>query len=313
MKSVFFGTPEFAVPSLEALLSSIDVALVVTQPDRPAGRHSRPVPSPVALRAEKARIAVAKPERLRGEPEILARLEGIAPDVGVVVAYGKLLPAEILAVPRLGFVNVHASLLPRHRGASPVQAALLAADAETGVVTMRVVEALDAGPVYLERRVPILPDEDAGSLSEKLSRLGAELLMDTLDGLQKGTLSARPQVGEPTICRPLSREDGEVDWTLPAEDITRRLRAFSPWPGLYTFLGPDRIKILAAEARPGGAAHAPGTLWQDGEEALAAAGSGSTLVLIRVQRSGRKPIGGAEFLRGLPRLPARLGRSPAAR
>lgn len=311
MKAVFFGTPEFAVPSLEALLSRADVGLVVTRPDRPVGRHSRPAPSPVAARAEDAGLEVAKPERLRGNRHLLARLEEIAPDVGVVVAYGKILPAEILAVPRLGFVNVHASLLPRHRGASPVQAALLAGDAETGVVTMRVVGELDAGPLYLARRVPIRPSDDAGLLSHRLSQEGAALLVETLRGLERGALEPVPQRGEATFSRPLRREDGEVDWSAPAEEIARRLRAFSPWPGLYTFLGKERIKLLAAEALTSGPALAPGSLAQEGGQVLVGAGGATALLLRRVQREGRTPVSAAEFARGLPRLPAKLGR-PAA-
>jgi methionyl-tRNA formyltransferase len=312
MKAVFFGTPEFAVPSLEALLSGANVALVVTQPDRPVGRHAKPAASPVAARAERAGVAVAKPERLRGNAELFGRLEAIDPDVGVVVAYGRILPAEILSLPRLGFVNVHASLLPRHRGASPIPAALLAGDAETGVSTMRVIEELDAGPVYLQRSVSIGAEEDAGALSRRLSRLGADLLSETLRGLEAGTVPARPQAGEATFCRPLSREDGEVDWTRPAAAIVRRLRAFSPWPGLYSFLGPERLKILEAGARAGGGDLPPGTLWQKEGEALVAAGEATSLALRRVQRAGKKPVSGAEFLRGLPKLPARLGKSPAA-
>ncbi|MGH9369374.1 MAG: methionyl-tRNA formyltransferase [Thermoanaerobaculia bacterium] len=311
MKAVFFGTPEFAVPSLEALLACASVPLVVTQPDRPIGRHARPVPSPVARRAQAAGLPIVQPLRLRGNRELAARLEEVAPDVGAVVAYGKILPPEILAVPRLGFVNVHASLLPRHRGASPVQAALAAGDAETGVVTMRVVEQLDAGPLYLARRVPIGPEEDAGALSRRLSRIGAELLVETLAGLEGGTLQAVPQSGEATFCRPLSREDGEVDWTFTAEQIARRLRAFSPWPGLHTFLGRERVKILAARPAAASAPRAPGTVWIEGGEALAAAGGATAVVLDTVQRSGRKPVSGAEFLRGLPRLPGFLGRRAA--
>jgi methionyl-tRNA formyltransferase len=313
MKAVFFGTPEFAVPSLEALLSVADVALVVTQPDRPVGRHAKPVASPVAARAERAGVAVAKPERLRGNAELRERLETIAPDVGVVVAYGRVLPEEILSVPPLGFVNVHGSLLPRHRGASPVAAALLAGDPRTGVSTMRVIAELDGGPVYLQRGVAIAAEDDAGALSERLSRLGAELLAETLRGLEAGTLPATPQTGEPTFCRPLSREDGEVDWIRPAAEIARRLRAFSPWPGLYSFLGAERIKILAAEARQGGGDRPPGTLDRSDGEALVSAGDGTALVLRRVQRAGRKPVSGAEFLRGLANLPAQLGKPPAAR
>lgn len=311
MKAVFFGTPEFAVPSLEAALSVADVALVVTQPDRPVGRHAEPVASPVAVRAERAGIAVAKPERLRGNEEFRQRLAAIGPDLGVVVAYGRILSKEILSVPRLGFVNVHASLLPRHRGASPVAAALLAGDAETGVSTMRVVEELDAGPVYLQRRTAIGAEEDAGGLSRRLSRLGADLLSETLRGLEAGTLPSRPQEGEATFCRPLSREDGEVDWTRPAPEIVRRLRAFSPWPGLHTFLGAERVKVLEAQARSGAGDQPPGTLWQGPEGAWIAAGGATAIVLRRVQRAGRKAVSGEEFLRGLPNLPARLGKSAA--
>jgi len=307
MRAVFFGTPDFAVPSLTALRGRAEIGLVVTRPDRPVGRHSQPIPSPIAVAAQRAGLPVARPAALR-DPEFLARLVAASPDVGVVVAYGRILPAAILAVPRLGFVNVHASLLPRHRGASPVAAALLAGDQETGVVTMRVVEELDAGPIYLERRVAVAPDEDAGALSERLSRLGAELLAETLEGLEAGTLQARPQEGEATFCRPLAREDGAVDWTEPAGALARKLRAFSPWPGLFTFLGAERIKILVARPVHVSETRPPGTLWRQGEEALAAAGDGSALVLLRVQRAGRKPVGGAEFLRGLPALPARLSR-----
>jgi len=312
LKSVFFGTPDFAVPSLEAVLPIARPELVVTQPDRPAGRHARPVPSAVAVRAERAGLALAKPERLRGNRELQQRLEGIHPDVGVVVAYGRILPPEILAVPRLGFVNVHASLLPRHRGASPVQAALIAGDSETGVCTMRVVEELDAGPLYRSRRLAIGPEEDAGALSNRLALLGAEVLTETLRGLEAGTLAPTPQAGEPTFCRPLSREDGGVDWTLPADAIARRLRAYSPWPGLHTFLGAERVKILDARPVPTGAARPPGTLWKEGDLALVAAGGATTLELRRVQRAGRKPVRGGEFVRGLARLPVVLSSSPAA-
>ncbi len=309
MKTLFFGTPDFAVPSLDALVEARhDVELVVTQPDRPVGRHGAPVASPIARRAEALGLPAAKPERVRGDASLLDRLRGIGPDVGVVVAYGRILPAEILAVPRLGFVNVHASLLPRHRGASPVQAALLAGDAETGVVTMRVVQELDAGPLYLARHLPIRPSDDAGLLSHRLSREGAALLVETLRGLERGSLEPVPQSGEPTYCRPLRREDGEADWHAPAEEIARRLRALSPWPGLFTFLGTERIKVLAAEPRPGGPALEPGVLARDGAEAVVGAGQGTALHLRRVQREGRTPVSGAEFARGLPNLPARLGR-----
>ncbi len=304
---MFFGTPEFAVPSLSAMLDAgVEVPLVVTQPDRPAGRHATPRPSPVASLAEARGIPVAKPQRLRGNVEILERVRQIAPDAGVVVAYGMLLPNALLELPRLSFVNVHASLLPKYRGASPVQAAILAGDSETGVVTMKIVEELDAGPVYLERRVPIGESEDAGSLSRRLAAAGAPVLIETLRGLEGGTLRARPQAGEPSFCRPIRREQGEVDWALPAAALERRLRAYTPWPGLHTFLGKERIKIVGAGIAAGGRREPPGTFWTEEGRLLAAAGEGTALELRALQRAGRKPVSGSEFARAV-HLPGRFG------
>lgn len=308
LRAVFFGTPGFAVPSLSALLDSgVDVPLVVTQPDRPVGRHAAPRPSAVAGAAAARRIALAKPERLRGNSELLAQIAEIAPDVGVVVAYGKLLPAPLLELPRLSFVNVHASLLPKYRGASPIQAAILAGDRETGIVTMRVVEELDAGPIYLERRVAIGARERADSLSERLAAAGGALLVETLRGLEAGIISAAPQRGEPSFCRPVRREDGEVDWTLPAAAIERRLRAYTPWPGLYTFLGDERVKILAVETGPGGRPEAPGVFWAEKGRLFAAAGGGSSIELAQLQRAGRNAVSGADFALAA-RSPRRFGR-----
>ena len=198
LRAVFFGTPEFAVPAFERLAAAAEVPLVVSQPDRPAGRSGEPQPSPVARAAAARGILVEKPERLKTNAELLERLSAARPDVAVVVAYGRLLPGSLLALPRLGAVNVHASLLPRHRGASPVQSAILAGDAETGVSTMKIVEELDAGPVYLEDRTRIGDREDSGALSRRLSLLGADLLVRTLSGLEAGTLEPKPQAGEPT-------------------------------------------------------------------------------------------------------------------
>jgi methionyl-tRNA formyltransferase len=215
-----------------------------------------------------------------------------------VVAYGRLLPDEILAVPRLGFVNVHASLLPKYRGASPIQAALLAGERETGVVTMRVEKELDSGPLYRERRVTIEDREDAGSLSQRLASIGAELLVETLGDLERGDARTRPQAGSPSFCKPLRREDGEVDWRRPAAEIQRQLRAFTPWPGLYTFWDGERLKILELELGPA-TNRPPGCLWRDGDRLLVAAGKGSSLVLGRVQRAGRRAMNGDEFAKGL--------------
>ena len=309
LRAVFFGTPEFAVRSLTALLEAgIEVPLVVTRPDRPVGRHAANQPSAVARLAAERGIPLEKLERLRGNAEVLEAIRRLAPDVGVVVAYGRLLPESLLDLPLLGFVNVHASLLPKHRGASPVAAAILAGDRETGVTTMRVVEELDAGPVYLRRSTAIGPEEDAGALSRRLADLGADLLVETLRGLESGTLEARPQSGEPSFCRVIRREDGEIDWTLSAAEIERRLLAYTPWPGLYTFLGDERIKLLAARKGPGDRNEPPGTFWAEGGELFAAAGGGSSLALDRLQRAGRRPVGAAEFARAA-RLPGRFGRA----
>lgn len=308
MRLVFFGTPRFAVPSLEALLGAgFEVPLVVTQPDRPVGRSSLPRPSAVAEIAEDRGLEVEKPERLRGNAAILERLAAVRPDAIAVVAYGKLLPDEVLDLPPLGCVNVHASLLPRHRGASPISAAILAGDRETGVVTMRIVTELDAGPLYLERRAGIGARETAASLSERLARDGADLLVETLRGLEAGGLVPRPQIGAPTLTRPIRREDARVDWNEAATVIDRRLRAFTPWPGLHAILGGERVKLL--ELEPAGkiiSARQPGMIWEELGEPLVAAGQGTAVHLKMVQRAGRRPVSGSEFLRGIPFRPARF-------
>ncbi len=311
-RTVFFGTPEFAVASLKALLDAgVPVPLVVTQPDRPVGRHAAPRPSAVAALAEKSGLPIEKPETLKANPGFVAKLAGVGADVFAVVAYGRILPPEILELPRLGAVNVHASLLPRWRGASPVQAAILAGDTETGVATMKMERGLDTGPLYLERRVPIGARETAGELSERLALLGGELLVETLEALASATdrLPARPQTGEATVCRTIRREDALVDWERPAVEIARRLRAFTPWPGLYAFLEGERVKILEAEESDAGPDAPAGTLAIVDGKLLAAAGGGTALRIDRLQRAGRNPVAGPEFARAA-RLPARFG-SPA--
>ena len=296
------------MPSLTALLEAgVEVPLLVTQPDRPVGRHAAPLPSAVARAAEARGIPIEKPDRLRGNEDLLRRIGDLAPDVGVVVAYGKRLPNPLLALPRLTFVNVHASLLPKYRGASPIQAAILGGDRETGVVTMRVVEELDAGPLYRQRRVSIGEREGADSLTRRLAATGGEILVETLRDLQAGIIEASPQEGEASYCKPIRREDGEVDWILPAVELERRLRAYTPWPGLFTFLGGERVKILAAEAGPGARTEPPGALWSEGERLFASAGDGGSLELKLLQRAGRKPVSGADFARAVP-PPAQFGR-----
>lgn len=308
LRVVFFGTPDFAVPSLRALDDEgFTVPLVVTQPDRAVGRHAELRPSAVGALAAQRGIPVEKPAVVRGDAPFLAALEAARPDAIAVVAFGRILPVEVLRLPRLGCVNVHASLLPRHRGASPVQAAILAGDIETGVGTMRMEEGLDTGPVYLERRVRIGERETAGELSARLASLGGELLVQTLMGLAAGSLSARAQEGEASFCRPIRRENGAADWTRGAAELSRRLRAYTPWPGLYTFLGSERVKILDAAPYPGAIAGEPGSLRIEGDVLLVSAGEGSLLQLDRLQRAGKKPVTGAEFARSIA-FPARFER-----
>ena len=308
LRTAFFGTPEFAVPSLDRLVASgTEIALVVTQPDRPIGRHSEAMPSAIARAAASHGLPIAKPERLRGNSEFLERLRALELDAGVVVAYGRLLTDEILAVPRLGFVNLHASLLPKYRGASPIQAALLAGERETGVVTMRVEKELDSGPLYRVSSVTIEEREDAGSLSARLASIGAELLVETLADMHRGTASLQPQAGSPSFCKPLRREDGEIDWNRPAAEIERRLRAFTPWPGLYTFWDGERLKILELDRGPA-TRNPPGSLWREGDRLLVAAGEGTSLVLGRVQRAGRRAMSADEFAKGLRDAHVSFGR-----
>ena len=301
MRVLFFGTPAFALPSLEALLDAgFDVPVVVTQPDRPVGRSGKPRPSAVGEFAASRGLSVEKPEKVRGNRQLLEHLRKTRPDAIAVVAYGRILPGEILELPPLGCVNVHASLLPRHRGASPIASSILAGDRETGVVTMKIVPELDAGPLYLERRVAIAANDDAASLSDRLGREGAQLLVETLRGLESGTLEPRPQEGEPTFSRPLTREHGAVDWNLPAAEIERRFRAYRPWPGLHARLGAERVKLLEIQRANGiVSAREPGSIWEERARTLVAAGGGTAIVLERVQRAGRKPVAGSEFLRGL--------------
>jgi len=304
VRIVFFGTPEFAVPSLQALVEQpdMDVVLVVTQPDRPSGRGRAAASPPAALAAVQRRVPLAQPERIRDNPALVEQLRGLGPDVIVVAAYGRILPEEILRIPPLGCVNVHASLLSRHRGASPVAAALLAGDPETGVSIMAMTAGLDEGPVYAVQSTRIAAGEDRGSLTRRLSRLGAELLVSTLREIAAGRAVSSPQAGVPTYCRLVLRGDGEIDWALPADEIERRSRAYSPWPGLFTFLDGTRVKVIGVGpvALAGAAKLAPGTIapLPDGGVAVVC-GGGTALAPEHLQREGKRQLSAREFARGL--------------
>ncbi|HEY8540246.1 MAG TPA: methionyl-tRNA formyltransferase [Steroidobacteraceae bacterium] len=296
---VFAGTPEFAVPALEALLDSEHrIVAVYTQPDRPAGRGQKLAISPVKRCALEHGLHIEQPPKLRGAEEI-ARLAAFRPDVMVVVAYGLILPQAVLDIPRFGCINIHASLLPRWRGAAPIQRAIEAGDTETGVTIMRMDAGLDTGPVLLERRVPIEPTDTSASLHDRLSRLGADALIKALSGIADGTLTAKPQPSEGvTYAAKVTKEEARIDWRQPAIAIERRVRAFNPWPIAETTLQGQQLRIWEAVARPQSSDASPGQVIAVDDQGIHVATGVGTLVLTRVQLAGRKPTSGPDFARG---------------
>lgn len=298
LRIVFAGTPEFAVPALEACWTrGGEVVAVYTQPDRPAGRGRQPTASPVKQLALKHGLPVRQPENLKSAAEQDA-LRALAPDVMVVVAYGLILPKAVLAIPRLGCLNVHASLLPRWRGAAPIQRAIEAGDAETGVGLMQMEAGLDTGPVLLEKRIPIAVDDTAGTLHDRLSALGAEVLGDGLTLLRAGMRpAARPQpAAGVTYAHKLDKAEARLDWTQPAAVLARRVRAFHPWPVAEADLGGERIRIHAATVLPGAAGATPGVLVAAGRDGLDVATGDGVLRILRLQRPGGRPVDARDYL-----------------
>lgn len=295
---VFMGTPEFAVPSLRALAAHYEVALVVTQPDRPAGRSRAPRPPAVKVAAQVLGLPIYQPDTLRG-PEALARLEAAQPEVIVVAAYGEILRRSVLSLPPKGCVNVHASLLPRHRGAAPVAAAILAGDRVTGVTIMLMDEGMDTGPILAQAEEPIRADDTAGALTARLAELGARCLLATLPRWLAGEIEPRPQEGSQATYAPrVTKEDGLIDWSEPAEVIERRVRAFDPWPGAYTYWHGRRLRIVRAAVVAGWCGgEEPGTVLDTAQGPAVATGGGA-LLLRELQLEGRCCVGCAEFLRG---------------
>lgn len=298
---VFMGTPAFSVPTLQRLIEDekFQVVAVFTQPDRPAGRGRAPSVSPVKQIALEEGIPALQPRRLRNNEQMLQALRDLAPDVIVVAAYGLILPADVLAVPPHGCINVHASLLPRYRGAAPVAAALLNGDAETGITIMLMDEEMDHGPILAQRSTPIRPDDTRGSLTEHLAVLGADLLMETLPVWLAGDLEPQPQDHAAATYAPmLKKDDGEIDWTQPAARIARMIRAFDPWPGTYTYFGGRLLKLLRARAidvDTGGTE--PGEVIATDHGLAVAAGDGAVL-LERVQLAGKRAMDSDVFARG---------------
>jgi methionyl-tRNA formyltransferase len=294
LRVVFAGTPAFAVPALDALVSAgHEVALVLTQPDRPAGRGMKFAPSPVAACAARHGLRVSKPQSLR-TAEPVAELRDVAPDAMVVAAYGLILPQAVLDIPALGCINIHASLLPRWRGAAPIHRAILAGDTETGISIMRMEAGLDTGPVLLERRLPIAPDDTTGSLTGKLSLLGAEAICAALDKL--GVLEARPQdPGGVTYAAKVSKAEAAMDWTRTALELERQVRAFNPTPGAEALVEGVPLKVWQARALPD--RHPAGRALIGASSVVVGCGTGS-LELVVVQRSGGRRMPVEEFLRG---------------
>lgn len=310
MRIVFFGTPEFAVPTLRALIASRhEVVGVVTQPDRPRGRGQRVSDAPVKIAAAEAGLSILQPERL-GDPAFFDQYSAFNADLGVVAAYGKILSERILAVPRQGLVNVHASLLPRYRGAAPVHRAVIAGETETGVTIMRVVKALDAGGMIATARRPIGPDETSDDVERDLATIGAGLLVATIDTLAADRHHEIPQDdSQATYAHRLTKADGAIDWTASAHRIHNLIRGLHPWPHAYTFLDGRRFIVLRADWDDATASGAePGTVSQaDGDQLRVAAGAG-TVRLQQIQPEGRRPLGPREFLAGHPvRVGARFG------
>jgi methionyl-tRNA formyltransferase len=300
LRIVFMGSGAFAIPSLLALEGAGHrIEAVVTQPDRPKGRGRAPSPPPVKPIALERGMRVLQPERIRS-PEGQTLIRDLAPDIQVVVAYGQILPTAVIDLAPLGTVNVHGSLLPRWRGAAPVQWAIAEGDLETGVTTMLIDAGLDTGPILLSRRTAILPDETAGDLERRLAEIGGPLVVETLQAIEEKRITPLPQDHTlATRARPLDKSDGRIDWTQSAATIARRIRAFDPWPMAHTTLNGQTIRVLRAREVPPGSNVAPGTVVAiDAEGLTVACAAGSRLLLRTVHPESRKPMPAAAFAAG---------------
>ena len=299
LRVAFAGTPEFAACALEAILAAgYDVPLVLTQPDRPAGRGMKLTPSAVKQLALARGIAVDQPEKLRTE-EQRARLAACAPDLLVVAAYGLILPKAVLELPRLGCLNIHASLLPRWRGAAPIHRAIEAGDAETGITIMQMDEGLDTGAMLLRRALPIAADDTTASLHDRLAALGGECIVDALAALQRGELVATPQPAEGvTYAAKIGRAEANIDWIRPAADIERALRAFDPFPGAASSLRDTVVKCWSGKVVPGSGE--PGSVLAVDDEGITIACGRDALRCTVLQRPGSKRLPAGEFVRGFP-------------
>ena len=303
LRIVFMGTPDFAVPTLRAIHDSgHTVVAVVTQPDRPKGRGRKLTPPPVKKAALDYDVPILQPETVRTD-KFHTQLADLKPDLFVVVAFGQILPQSLLDIPSKGAINVHASLLPRHRGAAPIQWAIIKGDAQTGVTTMMMDKGMDTGDILLMRKTAIESDDTAASLHDRLSLMGARLLIDTLNELQGGTLTPTPQAhDQATYASMLKKKDGEIDWSLPAEQIERLIRGLTPWPGAYTFSDGVRLKIFKASVLDREVSITPGTIIECFPGELRVATGKNALAIQEIQGKSGKRLPIDDFLCGC-RLP----------
>jgi len=308
MKLVFCGTPQFAVPTLEALIQTHEIALVVTQPDRPKGRGLELAPSPVKQTAERHRLPTEQPDKIKNNAEFRAVLESIAADAIIVVGYGRIVPTWMLTLPRYGNINLHGSLLPKYRGAAPIQWAIANGERVSGVTTMLLNEGLDTGDILLQRELPIEPDDTAITYGRRLAEIGAELMIETLRGLEKGTATSRPQDHSQASLAPiLKKEDGKADFTVPADVIYDRLRGFQPWPGCFSSFRGKKLTIAAANPIRESRNLSPGEILVEGDRMLIGCRE-SALELLEVQPEGKRKMSVGDFVRGYrPQESEKLG------
>jgi methionyl-tRNA formyltransferase len=298
-RTLFFGSGALALPALARLLDSelVELHSVITAPPRPAGRNQALTPTPVAALAAERGLRVRTPTSLRHE-DVLAEMRAVGPALIVLADYGRIIPATLLALPRHGALNIHPSLLPRHRGAAPVQGAILAGDAVTGVTLMRMDAGLDTGPIVAQVPLSLQGDEVAPALEARLAELGADLLVASLPGWLDGSLQAHPQpAAGASLTRPLRRDDGRLEPSRPASELERQVRAYQPWPGTFVDVDGERLKVWAASVQEGTAAETPGTLVTSGDS-LALVTADGLLRLEQVQPAGKRRMRGAEYRRG---------------
>jgi len=307
LRVAFFGTPAFAVPTLDALLASRHtVVAVVTQPDRPRGRGQRTTASPVKETSAAAGVPVLQPASVKTQ-EFAAELEAFATDIAVVAAYGQILTERILKIPRLGMINVHASLLPRYRGAAPIHRAIIDGEASTGVTIMRMVRALDAGPMIAAERVAIGEHETSVELEAELGRVGAALLVRTIDDIAAGRAHEVAQDDSAATYAPrLTKDDGRVDWSRPASQIHNLIRGLHPWPHAVTFAAGHRLILHRSRTSGGTSERAPGTILEAAGDRLSVATGEGILDLVEIQAEGKRPMSVREFLAGHPLAPGTL-------